>query len=213
MPAGNTPRALGSRPRSTRLIGPQRKGELAGAMVHARRLAGRPSIAWASRTLSSRRPSFRFLHMDIHNRAYWPHGRLTVHQALGSFDQGDFDLVVAKSFFTHVLPEELDVYLAAIAPRLRPAGRALLTFFVLDDAGSGQRTDSSPRLHFNLMDGGYAVRSRVAPSAAVAYEESVLRNKLREHGLVQEGDIRRGWWRGIPDGLSFQDIIIVRKNA
>jgi 2-polyprenyl-3-methyl-5-hydroxy-6-metoxy-1,4-benzoquinol methylase len=55
------------------------QGELVGTDIHL------PSIMWARRTLSSRRPSWRFLHADICHKAYWPRGRMNVQQWLNTF--------------------------------------------------------------------------------------------------------------------------------
>ena len=49
------------------------------------------------------------------------------------FVENEFDVAVAKSLFTHLLPEELDIYLRSIADRLRTGGKALLTFFILNE--------------------------------------------------------------------------------
>lgn len=83
------------------------KGPLIGTDIH------KPCIRWAQNHISNRIPSFEFIHADVLNDAYWPRGRLTVQEWRDSFDQGDFDVVIAKSLFTHMLPEETDVYISA----------------------------------------------------------------------------------------------------
>jgi len=176
----------------------------------------RSSITWAKRTISARNPSFVFLHADIYNQAYWPKGRLTVDQWLHQFPESDFDLIVAKSFFTHILPEELDPYLSAVAQRLKHnKGRALLTFFVLGASLSEKLIAPGPAIRFHSLPGtkDYALKNVAAPSAAVAYDEDYLRRKFRENNLSIQGDIHRGWWRGYPDGLSFQDLFILQREV
>jgi 2-polyprenyl-3-methyl-5-hydroxy-6-metoxy-1,4-benzoquinol methylase len=176
----------------------------------------RPSITWAQKSLSAREPSFVFLHADIYNKAYWPKGRLNAHQWLDQFQEKDFDLIIAKSFFTHVLADELDAYLSAVAQRLKPdKGRALLTFFILDPSPSESQITRQPAIRFHSLPKtkDYALKNFAAPSAAVAYNEDYLRRKFMEHNLSIQGDLHLGWWRGYPDGLSFQDFYILQRKA
>jgi hypothetical protein len=52
----------------------------------------------------------------------------------------------------------------------------------------------------------------MAPTAAVAYEQHYLMESLRDAGFKVEGySLRCGVWTGRPDGLSFQDIVVVEK--
>ncbi len=76
--------------------------------------------------------------MDIYNGAYYPKGKLNAQEWFDSFVEKEFDVVVAKSLFTHLLPDELDIYLRSIANRLRAGGKALLTFLF-------QRGATTPR--------------------------------------------------------------------
>jgi len=176
----------------------------------------RHSITWAIRTISARDPSFVFLHADIYNQAYWPKGRLNVHQWLDRFLESDFDLIVAKSFFTHVVPEELDPYLSAVARRLKhDKGRAVLTFFVLSALPSEKPIVRGPAIRFHSLPKtkDYALKNIAAPSAAVAYDGDYLRRKFREHNLSIQGDLHRGSWSGYPEGLSFQDLFVLRREV
>lgn len=102
------------------------KGSLIAVDIH------KPSIEWAQRTISQREPNYRFIHADIYNPAYWPKGRKSANEWFSSFAERDFDSVVVKSLFTHMLPEELEIYLHQIGDRLKPTGKALLTFFLLN---------------------------------------------------------------------------------
>jgi SAM-dependent methyltransferase len=185
------------------------QGEVIGTDIHL------PSIKWARRNLSARRPSWRFLHADIYHKAYWPKGRMNVHLWLNTFAEKEFNLIIAKSFFTHVLPDEFDAYLSAVSQRLASRGIALLTFFILDGPPDSRVTIRPPAIRFTPAGGeqDYAVKHPASPSSAVAYGQAYLLKKLKEHRLTLCGDIQWGWWRGISDGLSFQDIVIVQRQA
>lgn len=183
-------------------------GRLIGTDIH------KPCIDWARKHLTTRFAGDQFIHMDVFNAGYWPSGKSNAREWLSGFDEREFDVVVAKSLFTHVLPDEIGVYLEAIADRLKPGGRALLTFFVLSEeqallAGTGRNRLS---FHSYAEGGRCAVRTPLAPTAAVAYERNYLMDRFRSAGFRPEGiSFRDGAWTGRADGLSFQDIAVVEK--
>jgi SAM-dependent methyltransferase len=184
------------------------QGRLIGTDIH------KPCIDWAQKNITTRFSGHKFVHMDIHNAAYWPRGTLSAQEWLNSFGEKGFDVVLAKSLFTHVLADELSIYLKGIADRLKSGGRALLTFFILSDEQARLAISGKNRLSFLPYgeDGCCAVRNPLAPTASVAYEEHYLMNSLREAGFtVESHSFRYGVWTGRPDGLSFQDIVVVEK--
>ncbi len=184
------------------------KGRLIGTDIH------KPCIDWAQGNIASRLEGHRFVHMDIYNDAYWRKGTLSAREWLDGFGEREFDVVVAKSLFTHVLPDELDVYLKGICERLKPGGRALLTFFILSGVQQDFATAGRNRLSFRPYgdDGRCSIRNPMAPTAAVAYDEQYLLDRLRAAGFRIDGHtIHHGVWTGSPEGLSFQDIVVVEK--
>lgn len=181
------------------------KGRLVGTDIH------RPSIEWAQRTIATRMPDVRFMHADIRNVAYWPSGKSSAREWLSGFDGRDFDRVVAKSLFTHMLPAELDLYFRAIATRLKPAGTALITCFVLNPDQERLRASNQITFTKPATDSVYAVRQLAAPTAAVAYDESYLIDRVRAHRLAIRDAIHYGYWTGRQDALSFQDILVLEK--
>ena len=182
------------------------KGRLVGTDIH------RPSIEWAQRTITRRMPDVRFMHADIRNAAYWPEGKLSAGEWLAGFAERDFDLVVAKSLFTHMLPDELDLYLKAISTRLKPSGTALITCFVLNPTQEALRASNRITFTKPARDSVYAVRHLAAPTAAVAYDESYLTERVRENGFTVRDAMHFGYWTGRQDGLSFQDILVLHKT-
>lgn len=184
------------------------QGRVIGTDIH------KPSIDWAQKRIGRRFPEHRFIHMDVYSPAYWPRGTLSAQDWLDSFNEGEFDVIVAKSLFTHVLADELGVYLRGIAHRLKPGGRALLTFFILSEEQARLAASGKNRLSFAPygQDRCCAVRNPLAPTAAVAYEQHCLLKSLRDAGFkVRSDSFHYGVWTGRPDGLSFQDIVLVSK--
>lgn len=184
------------------------QGRLIGTDIH------KPCIDWAQKNIEARFARHKFIHMDIYNAGYWPKGTLSAQEWLDGFGEKGFDVVVAKSLFTHVLPDELSIYLKGIADRLKPGGKALLTFFILSEEQARFALAGNNRLSFHSYseDGCCAVRNSLAPTAAVAYEQHYLMERLRDAGFKMEGcSLHYGAWTGRPDGLSFQDIVVVEK--
>jgi SAM-dependent methyltransferase len=186
------------------------QGQLVGSDIH------KPSIDWAQKHLGTRFSGHKFVHMDIYSPAYYPKGKLNAQEWLDSFVEKEFDVAVAKSLFTHLLPEEVDIYLRGIADRLKIGGKALLTFFILNEEQQRLAALGKNRMLFHPYseDKRCAVYRPLAPTAAVAYEQNYLEKRLREAGFKVEGWSRHhGAWTGRPDALSFQDIIVVEKAS
>jgi ubiquinone/menaquinone biosynthesis C-methylase UbiE len=116
------------------------------------------------------------------------------------------DVVLAKSLFTHLLLSETVDYMVEIKRLLNPlGGRGLLTFFLLNEE------ERKGRYKFERWDGvsNFCFDNLLRPRAAVAYKESWVVSHLKEIGFSV--DIYYGSWRGDNKGLSFQDIIILRR--
>lgn len=174
----------------------------------------KPCIDWARSNISKRLASHNYIHANIYNDLYFPEGTLTIREWFERFDESGFDVVIAKSLFTHLLPDELNAYLEGIADRLRPGGKALLTFFILSEEQARLAAAGKSRRSFQpyCEDGRCAVFRRSAPQSAVAYEQHYLKEKFADAGFRTESlKIYPGIWSGSPVGLSVQDIIVAEK--
>ena len=93
------------------------------------------SIAWCERYLA---PEFtvnrcEFHHIDAWSSEYNPNGaRKTVDVMIPCGDD-TVDVVVASSFFTHLLEDDAVHFLSEIARVLRPSGTALISVRAMDD--------------------------------------------------------------------------------
>jgi SAM-dependent methyltransferase len=153
-------------------------------------------------------PRFRFQVAEVTNGMYRPHGGVPASEYRFPYDDDSFDFAFATSVFTHLLPPEAERYLAEMVRVTRPGGRILATFFLLGSqtAEPGQRPGD--RLTFPHDRGDHAVDSQETPEAAVAYRDRWLRERSAAHGLTPE--VHHGTWSGRDDGLSLQDIVILR---
>jgi SAM-dependent methyltransferase len=172
----------------------------------------KPCITWAQNNITRRNPGFTFYHADIYNVDYWPKGKQTSEEWLAAFDERDFDLVMAKSLFTHMLPQEFELYLKNISSRLKSGGKAVFTFFLLNDQQRQLHKGNKCSMDFLSMDGDqrFRVQKLSAPTAAVGYEESYLRERFLANAIHIE-TIHYGAWSGVENPLSGQDVVILKK--
>ncbi len=131
--------------------------------------------------------------------------RFTSHSIRGMWDDNFFDVILAKSLFTHLLSDKVEDYLRETKRLLKPGGKCLATFFLL-------------RRSFERLEGRYTFKWVSYPEAferitnrrvAVAYDEKWLLKLLKK--MEFSVDIYYGSWRGDNIGLSFQDVVILRR--
>jgi SAM-dependent methyltransferase len=164
------------------------------------------AIEWCRREITSRYPNFRFTHVDLFNAAYNPLGGLVPAEFAFPYPSEHFDLVFLYSVFTHLLPRDLERYLAEIRRTLKEGGRVLATFFILSEdavqrlaaaAQAGQTTASDDQAvarylvdrDFGDFSAGYDV-----PEWMVAYKEEFLRDLFRRQGFRLQEPFAYGTW-------------------
>lgn len=167
----------------------------------------RDGIGWCRRRYRAF-PTFRFQVADLYNRRYNPHGAHAAVDYPFPYPDGRFDLAILTSVLTHLLEAETDHYLAEVARVLKPGGRVLATFFLLDDASRAAIAGGRSGLAFLDADAHVAVVSEDVPEEAVAFDEEWVREHLSQHGLQIREPVLRGTWSGQEDGVSFQDIVV-----
>jgi ubiquinone/menaquinone biosynthesis C-methylase UbiE len=165
-------------------------------------------IAWCKRHIEPRYPRFRFHLADVHNAFGNPKARCRAHEYRFPFSDRDFDFVFLASVFTHMLPGDVEHYFAEIARVLRPGGRTLITYFLLNAESRRLLEAGKSTLPFQYDMGGCLSTNREAPEGAVAYEESFIRDLHRKYGMGIADPIQYGSWCGRANFLSYQDIVV-----
>jgi SAM-dependent methyltransferase len=181
------------------------RGQYAGMDV------SRQAIAWCQRHIAARHANFSFIHSDIHNTRYNPNGRHLATSYVFPYEAGVFDVILLKSVFTHMRPEEVAHYLREIARLLADGGCCLATFFLLNEAQQRLAEQGRNALLFRFGDATWRYVDANNPEAAVAFSESLLPAMLDEAGLKPRGEVHYGTWSGRADGLSFQDILLIER--
>jgi SAM-dependent methyltransferase len=172
-----------------------------------------PAVRWCQRHLTPRHPHFRFVHVDLRNGGYNPRGRLRAADFTFPYADNAFDLVLLASVCTHLLPAEVAHYLAEAARVLRPGGRLLATFFLLNDDALARMAGPDSRFHFTHEGPGYRATRPDRPEAAVAYAEADVRRLLARAGLTLREPIAYGSWCGRADAREGQDMLVAEKNC
>lgn len=173
-------------------------------------ITARP-VLWCRQNIASHHPNFMFLHMDLYNTRYNPTGRYRAGDYTFPFKDESFDFIFLTSVFTHLLPDDVANYLDEIARLLQPAGRALATFFLLNQTQQALAGQGRNQVNFQYGSGPYRMRSDSLPESAVAYEETFLRQMLKERGLVVSEPVYYGTWSGREEGVSLQDIVLLQR--
>jgi len=162
-----------------------------------------------------RYPNFRFQLADIYSKHFNPEGQYQASEYRFPYADGEFDLVFLSSVFTHMLPPDVKNYFAEIARVLKPGGRCVITFFLLNPE-SLRRIDAglNPlQVPFEYDYEGCRIGDLDIPEAMVAYDERLIRSLFDKHGLSVT-EITFGSWCGREEFWGcFQDVVIAMKES
>lgn len=165
-------------------------------------------IAWCRKKIEPRHPNFRFTFVDVVNRHYNPRGSIAPEQFVFPYATSSMDVVFASSVFTHLATETADHYVGEVSRVLKPGGRFVGSFFLLNHHSRGVLDRAEPR--FIPVEPHYAVQDPNDIEAAIAFDEETVRTGLSRHGLAPE-EVRYGTWAHRERTLSFQDFVLARK--
>ncbi len=167
-------------------------------------------IRWCQRNISPRYPNFRFQLADIYNLMYNPGGAFQPAEYRFPFDDSQFDFEFLTSVFTHMLKRDMEHYLREIVRTLRPGGKCLVTFFLLNEASRSLVDAGRSSLDFQFARDGCYVDDERVPEHAVAFGEDYVRALCSDLGLRVEA-VNLGAWPGRSEYLSYQDIVVATK--
>ncbi len=170
-------------------------------------------IEWCQKQITPLFPNFQFELADVYNKMYNPSGRHAANEYRFPYDNASFDFVFATSVFTHMLPEEVWHYIDEIERVLKPGGRCLATFFLLNRESKKLIDLDKSTLDFKCRHGESMSISDVEPEKAVAYAEQTLRKRYEALGLTLLTPIQYGLWCGREKGMGYQDIVVAKKDT
>jgi SAM-dependent methyltransferase len=170
------------------------------------------AIEKLQRRLTPQFKNFRFQHANIYNQRYNPEGTVASTEYVFPFKSERFDFVFLTSIFTHLVPAEMEHYLAEIARVLKTGGRCAITYFLLNEQSiqvieSGVQRKSFPHKH-----GHYRLQTADEPEHAVAVDEAYVRAMYERHGLRVLDPIHYGGWSRREGAQMPQDMVIAIKQ-
>lgn len=170
----------------------------------------RPYTDWCIANLGLDPARFRFRHVDVRTRFYNPRGAVRPEDFVFPWADASFDLAVATSLFTHLLPSAVERYLREIARTLAPGGRLFATFYLLDDRVRGPAREGVTDPSFpSPIEHGLAHDAAV-PESAVALEADWVLPALSSSGLAVTA-VHPGRWQA-GTGPYYQDVLIAARR-
>ncbi len=171
--------------------------------------AAKVYVDWCAEHLQLPPRRFEFFHADVRTPAYNVNGSVPPEHYVFTWPPASFDLVIAISIFTHLLPGAAQNYMAQISRSLRSGGRLFSTYFLLDEAGwLAARTGTTyPTFSYPIEEG--LLHDPDVPEDGIAYEPSWVARHLERHGL-QPVSLHAGYWKAVA-GPYYQDIVVARK--
>jgi SAM-dependent methyltransferase len=164
-------------------------------------------VRWAQKNLASARPRFVVHLAEIANEIYGPDAVLEPARFRFPYSEDRFDAVVAHSLFRFVQPEVFEHYVAETARVLKPGGRFLASFYLLNETSAKRLPALKAPLRFVFPDGNVTT-TRPHRQGLLAYREDYVREVLARNRLVPER-IDYGSWEPADNGLA-QDFIVAK---
>ena len=171
----------------------------------------RRQIAEAKERIERISPAFQFIWADVYNRHWNPQGVSTAASYVFPFDDATFDVVYAASVFTHLLPEEAEHYFRESRRVIKPAGRCLFSFIVLDHY-RGPGTTINPLFSPDRPypgHAGVAVRDVEYPDSLIAYTTERI-TEYAERAGFRILQVLPGLWSESPGlAVNEQDLVVL----
>lgn len=168
-------------------------------------------IRWCRKEISSRYPSFNFVHANIYNSLYNPNGNIKAIDYTFPYQDNTFDFVFLTSVFTHMLYDDVNHYLKEISRVLKQGGICFSTTFLVTSEARKLIDKGKSIFQFPHKYEDSFIEYPEYPEGIVGYEEHIIRELFKNHMLKIEEPIRFGEWCGRISAFSFQDVIIARK--
>ena len=156
--------------------------------------------------------NFQFSRMDLYSSQYNPVGKFKSSEFIFPYLDESADIVFLTSVFTHMLPLDVEHYIAEISRILRPGGVLLCTVFLMDLG------DEGASISFPYDRGNHRLHQETIPERAVGYMYPFFRDICQSVGLHPRHEPVYGNWRShVMDGndknISFgQDILVFEKR-
>jgi ubiquinone/menaquinone biosynthesis C-methylase UbiE len=169
-------------------------------------------INWCNKHFTTRYPNFHFRHADVYNKQYNLTGTCQASAFTFPFKEDYFDFVFLTSVFTHMFPKDMEHYFAEISRVMKPGGRCLITYFLLNSESLSLLERGLAIPAFEHQMDGFRTSDVNIPEAAIAFDESYITKLYKQFGLDIIQPIHFGNWCKRQRYLSYQDVIVAQKK-
>jgi SAM-dependent methyltransferase len=127
----------------------------------------KPAIAWCEKVFAHTNGRFRFVHFDGHSEVYNPGGKVKAAEYVFPLQDGEIDMTICASLFTHLFEPDARHYLSEIRRTLKPGGQAIISIHINPKKGKRFSGDEAridiDEGHFQKMCGeaGLTVAERI----------------------------------------------------
>lgn len=169
-------------------------------------------IDWCQDHISTRFHNFHFQQTNVYNEFYNPGGTEKAASYKFPFANNTFDFVFLTSVFTHMYPQDIENYLSEVERVLKPGGRCLITYFILNNESKKLMQLGKATIDFKYELEGCYTGDKNHPEAGIAYKEEDIKALYDKCNLNILKPFQYGSWCNRDSYLSFQDIIVAEKT-
>lgn len=168
-------------------------------------------IDWCTKNITSRYPNFNFRVIPLKNDLYRLDTEKKAAELKFPYENESFNFVFLTSVFTHMLPADVENYLAEIHRVLKKNEECFATFFIIDEEMEHSKNPNA-RKKFLHNFGNYFLMDKNVKEANVAYKKKYIMDTLKKHNFEVTNFIK-GSWSGTHENefSEHQDIIIFKK--
>jgi SAM-dependent methyltransferase len=169
----------------------------------------KPSIDWCVKAISSRFPLIRFKHIDLYSEMYSRSAGDDASNLVFPYESSTFDMVFLASVFTHMFDAQVKNYLCEISRVLKPGGRCIATYYLLNDEKRAGIAANTSVYTFSHPHKGSFIERLNPPEGAVAHEQARIYELIMDAGLTLMDLPRYGIWAS--SKVQDQDFVITNK--
>ena len=169
----------------------------------------RLATAWCDQNLGPRLPNFRFTAVDVRGGSHNASGSIPAERFCFPYADSEFDLAIAASVFTHMLPDGIVRYVSEAHRVLRPEGALFMTVLLFDQTAAIAVRSGTTIFNFIHPVGPCLTFDAEKPEEGIACSENWLTDVLKENGFVIEC-LLRGNWRTTNSYCVRHDYVLAR---
>ncbi|MDB5121044.1 MAG: methylase involved in ubiquinone/menaquinone biosynthesis [Sphingobacteriales bacterium] len=170
-------------------------------------------VNWCNNKIAPKYPNFKFIHANVFNKEYNPNGIIIAADFKFPYADNHFDFVFLTSVFTHMLVNDMENYLSEIVRVLKPKGKCLISYFLINENSIKLIKNGKSTLDFDCNCGVYRIEDKNVPESAISYDEEFILRAFENNELQIISPIYYGSWCGRDVFTSYQDIIIAEKKS